>query len=305
MKKANLKRNVIIAIGAIAIVVIASLLGFNAYTNHQQQLAVQASQTFISTTMEKFNTSEDRAEKMQMIIDLEKACNEDKMAKVFDYLQEDYAKNVEQMRIWFAGDYDSTVVKYTIDLNNATKEAIEEAKANLVKTLALIHDEADVSIANEETVKNYETKINDIIASYDAKIVEIIAAEEAAAKAEADRIAAEAAAAAQAEAEKAAAEEAKNNKKNDSKSGESGSSSSNGGSGSSSGGGSSNSGGGGSSGNSSANDGHGRMTHSYTSYEVDENGNKIPGSESTNFFYEDGWAYGEAEGGWYNPRAYD
>lgn len=288
----NKKKNVIIICIIVAVIVVAAIVGFNVYTNAQRQKEIEAAQAYIADTKAKFDGSTDRNEKLALINDLEQRQEQDTLAKTIENLNQEYASTIDSFKAFFIADYDQVIADHTLDVAVAAKADLETSKGKLAEYVVIIGNEGAV-VLNEEDVKAYTDKINALISSYDTKIVEIVAAEEAAAKAEAERIAAEEAAAAQAEAERIAAEEAeksKNSKKSDGNKSSGSGNSSDGESSSSSGGSGSSSGG-----SSSSNGGHGKIVR--YSWAEDENGNEIPGTRTT--FYEDGWAEDESgASGW-------
>lgn len=183
------KKKIIILVVVIAIIAVASFTGVYIYRQDQRQRAIAAATAKIDAISASFNESQDRAEKLQLLQDIQKLHVEDNLAKVSADLSDKYLSVIADFQKFFVNDYETTIKSNTVTVDTAIKADLEKCKSNLSACLRNISVEGAITVP-EDGGKGYIDQIDALIASYDAKIAEITAA----AKAETERIAAEEAA---------------------------------------------------------------------------------------------------------------
>ncbi len=206
------KKAMAIIIGAIAVVIIsvASVYAVNTYNEYQRTQKIEASINEINEHYDEFQKETDRAKKLEILKSLEKEYDvytEATNDECFEEVQDKYEYYIDLMETYFKEEYDKSIENYTLEKLDKIddKDKISNYKKKLESLYTTIKNEENIVCSNKE-VKSYKEKIDKLIDSYDERIKEIKEAEEAAAKAKAEKEAEEKRKAAEEAAAKAAEE---------------------------------------------------------------------------------------------------
>lgn len=230
--KINFKsKKVIIPIVIVVIVLITtSVLGYRYYQQQQLQKKIDTAIAQIEKTETDFNKRDTREDKLTLLKSISKEhVDYEKSKDVIKKIDEKYHSVISNMQKVFREEYDKTLTDNTLkEIDKISdKEKLNTTKTHLNELLKTIQNEKDI-ICMEDEVKEYETKITNLIKSYEDRITKIEEEEKKAAEEEARKQA-------EAAASNSNSGGSYNNGYNSSNSGSSGNSSNGGGSGNSGG----------------------------------------------------------------------
>lgn len=230
--KINFKsKKVIIPIVIVVIVLITtSVLGYRYYQQQQLQKKIDTAIAQIEKTETDFNKRDTREDKLTLLKSVSKEhVDYEKSKDVIKKIDEKYHSVISNMQKVFREEYDKTLTDNTLkEIDKISdKEKLNTTKTHLNELLKTIQNEKDI-ICMEDEVKEYETKITNLIKSYEDRITKIEEEEKKAAEEEARKQA-------EAAASNSNSGGSYNNGYNSSNSGSSGNSSNGGGSGNSGG----------------------------------------------------------------------
>ena len=133
----------------------------------------------ITSTVEEFNATTDRNQKLNILSDFKTEYKSYLETETTSDIVSKYETEIANMTSYFISDYDTTIANNTLDISSVDDiSKIEEAKANLEALLDTITTESDIVLNDESKLSTYETTINDLITSYDARIEELSEIEE-------------------------------------------------------------------------------------------------------------------------------
>lgn len=230
--KINFKsKKVIIPIVIVVIVLITtSVLGYRYYQQQQLQKKIDTAIAQIEKTETDFNKRDTREDKLTLLKSISKEhVDYEKSKDVIKKIDEKYHSVISNMQKVFREEYDKTLTDNTLkEIDKISdKEKLNTTKTHLNELLKTIQNEKDI-ICMEDEVKEYETKITNLIKSYEDRITKIEEEEKKVAEEEARKQA-------EAAASNSNSGGSYNNGYNSSNSGSSGNSSNGGGSGNSGG----------------------------------------------------------------------
>ena len=186
------------------------MLGIHTYLNWQTEKTISEYQVKIEQVAKSFSETEARTTKLEILKELIDEVNEySKTEKPIKEVVQRYKQEIQSMKSCFIELYDTEVKQNTLsDVATITdKEALNNAKTNLTTLLDTMKSEYELTLSEAEYTE-YVDKINVLIDGYINRVAEIEKAEEEA------RLKAEAEAKAKAEQEAKAKEQAKKTNNN-------------------------------------------------------------------------------------------
>lgn len=262
MKK---RTKILLCLLVVIILVSASVFGVITYQNWKTEMTITEYQTKIENVVKTFSDSEERAEKLEILRNLlNEASRYNDSENPITEIKQKYKQEIQSMKLCFVEMYDTEIAQNTLsDVETITdKKALNNATMNLSALLEIIENEHELTLTGAEHTE-YVNNINLLIEVYNNQVADIEKAEEE------ERLKAEAEAEAKAEQEAKAKEQArKSNSTASSNGNKTNNSSSN----------STDSNGAGLKFN--PNDDSNLPSGWYHSWDTDENGNKIEGTDT-------------------------
>ena len=175
--KINFKsKKVIIPIVIVVIVLITtSVLGYRYYQQQQLQKKIDTAIAQIEKTETDFNKRDTREDKLTLLKSISKEhVDYEKSKDVIKKIDEKYHSVISNMQKVFREEYDKTLTDNTLkEIDKISdKEKLNTTKTHLNELLKTIQNEKDI-ICMEDEVKEYETKITNLIKSYEDRITKI------------------------------------------------------------------------------------------------------------------------------------
>ncbi len=199
------KRYKIILLSLVAVVLLGAIvLGIHTYQNWRTEKTISEYQVKIEQVAKSFSETEERTAKLEILKELINEANEySKTEKPIKEVVQSYKQEIQSMKSCFIEMYDTEVVQNTLSdvATIADKEALDNAKTNLTTLLDTMKSEYELTLSEAEHTE-YVAKINSLVEGYTNRVAEIEKAEEEA------RLKAEAEAKAKAEQEAKAKEQA-------------------------------------------------------------------------------------------------
>lgn len=199
------KRYKIILLSLVTLVLLGVIvLGIRTYLNWQTEKTISEYQVKIEQVAKSFSETEARTTKLEILKELIDEVNEySKTEKPIKEVVQSYKQEIQSMKSCFIELYDTEVKQNTLsDVATITdKEALNNAKTNLTTLLDTMKSEYELTLSEAEYTE-YVDKINVLKDGYINRVAEIEKAEEEA------RLKAEAEAKAKAEQEAKAKEQA-------------------------------------------------------------------------------------------------
>lgn len=173
------KKKIILFIAIALLVVIGCILAIIFINNNKEKKKIEDTNNSITSTVEEFNATTDRNQKLNILSDFKIEYESYLETETTSDMVSKYETEIANMTNYFISDYDTTIEENTLDISSVDNiSKIEEAKANLEALLDTITTESDIVLNDENELSTYETTINDLITSYDARIEELNEIEE-------------------------------------------------------------------------------------------------------------------------------
>ena len=173
------KKKTILFIAIALLVVIGCILAIIFINKSKEKKQIEDANNSISSTVENFNTTTDRNQKLNILSELKIEYESYLESETTSDIVSKYEAEIANMTNYFTTDYDTIIVENTLDISSVDDiSKIEEATANLEALLETIKNESSIVLNDENSLSTYETTINDLITSYDARIEEINKTEE-------------------------------------------------------------------------------------------------------------------------------
>lgn len=181
------KKVIIPIIIAVIVLIIASVLGYRYYQQHELQKKIDTAIAQIEKTETDFNKKDTREDKVTLLQSISKEhVDYEKSKDVIKEIDEKYHSVISDMQKVFREEYDKSLTDNTLkEIDKISdKEKLNTTKTNLNELLQTIQNEKDI-VCTENEVKEYETKITNLIKSYEDRITKIEEEEKKAAEEEA------------------------------------------------------------------------------------------------------------------------
>lgn len=173
----------IIGLVAILVALIAAVsAGLFCYNNYLKEQKISDMKSEIVSEFTSFE-KEERNDKYNSLEELIKEYNayisNKDSENYFEEVKKSYEENISNMRDYFISGYEISITENTIEsLKDSEDKEIKNSITNLVDLKDLINKESEVTIGNEETLKDYNSQIDGLIKSmrdyfikqYDSKI---------------------------------------------------------------------------------------------------------------------------------------
>lgn len=180
------KKFIIPIIIVVIVLVVASVLGYRYYQEQELQKKIDTAITEIEKTETDFNKEDTREDKLALLQSVSKEHTDyEKSKDMIKEIDEKYHSVISDMQKVFREEYDKTLTDNTLkDIDKISdKEQLNNAKTKLNELLQTIQNEKDI-VCTENEVKEYETKITDLVKSYEDRVTAIEKEEQAKKEAE-------------------------------------------------------------------------------------------------------------------------
>lgn len=180
------KKVIIPIIIAVIVLIIASVLGYRYYQQQELQKKIDIAIAQIEKTETDFNKGDTREDKLTLLQSISKEhVDYEKSKDVIKEIDEKYHSVISDMQKVFREEYDKTLTDNMLkDIDKISdKEQLNNAKTKLNELLKTIQGEKDV-VCTENEVNEYETKITDLVKSYEDRVTAIEKEEQAKKEAE-------------------------------------------------------------------------------------------------------------------------
>lgn len=181
------KKFIIPIIIVMIVLVVASVLGYRYYQEQELQKKIDTAIAEIEKTETNFNKEDRREDKLALLQSVSKEhTNYEKSKDMIKEIDEKYHSVIANMQKVFKEEYDKSLTDNTLkDIDKISdKGQLNNAKTKLNELLQTIQNEKDI-ICMEDEVKEYETKITNLIKSCEDRITKIEEEEKKAAEEEA------------------------------------------------------------------------------------------------------------------------
>ena len=178
------KKFIIPIIIVVIVLVVASVLGYRYYQEQELQKKIDTAIAEIEKTETDFNKEDTREDKFALLQSVSKEHTDyEKSKDMIKEIDEKYV--IADMQKVFKEEYDKTLTDNTLkDIDKISdKEQLNNAKTKLNELLQTIQKEKDI-VCTENEVKEYETKITDLVKSYEDRATAIEKEEQAKKEAE-------------------------------------------------------------------------------------------------------------------------
>lgn len=156
-------------------VAVVAMLGCGFYYKNKVS-TVQASMlensNLISDISEKFNTSENRENKLEELKEIISKRDEYQKNKLFkEAVLTEYNTKIDEMRKYFVDEYNKILADNSIEnlAEESNAESIKEKINNLNNFLNMLNEEKAFVLSSEDADK-YETQVNNLIVSYNSRL---------------------------------------------------------------------------------------------------------------------------------------
>lgn len=160
---------------AVIVLIIASVLGYRDYQQQELQKKIDTAIAQIEKTETDFNKGDTREDKLTLLQSISKEhVDYEKSKDVIKEIDEKYHSVISDMQKVFREEYNKTLTDNTLkEIDKISdKEQLNTDKTNLNELLQTIQNEKDI-VCTESEVKEHETKITDLIKSYEDRITKI------------------------------------------------------------------------------------------------------------------------------------
>lgn len=176
MKKVNFsKKEKVITICGIITLVIISIIGFNYYQKQEKQKKINSYITELKKTEKAFSVSENREDKINVLKSLLKESEKYKQSdNSIDEVSKEYATTISSMQQYFKEKYNKTLQDNKLGKIDkiSDKKLLNSNKEDLIILLKNIQNEKEFILTKDE-FKKYENNINELIKTYDTRLVAI------------------------------------------------------------------------------------------------------------------------------------
>lgn len=180
------KKFIIPIIIVVIVLVVASVLGYRYYQEQELQKKIDTAIAEIEKTETDFNKEDTREDKLALLQSVSKEHTDyEKSKDMIKEIDEKYHSVIADMQKVFKEEYDKTLTDNTLkDIDKISdKEQLNNTKTKLDELLQTIQNEKDI-VCTENEVKEYETKITDLVKSYEDRVTAIEKEEQAKKEAE-------------------------------------------------------------------------------------------------------------------------
>lgn len=171
--KSFIKNKYIIILAIVILLLVVLSLGYKVYESKMTKKQIELNKSEVYLIYENFNQEQDRTNKIETLISaLDKYEEYKNESKVYEEVLKEYDNKINEMRNYFITEY-----KTIIDENNINniseiedKDQINNSKNNLIDLMGKIKSEENIVLNDNITLKDYESKINNLIQSYDERL---------------------------------------------------------------------------------------------------------------------------------------
>lgn len=184
------KKIIILIIISIVLLSIISIVGYRYYQQQEVQKKIDVLTLQLENKENGFNEEDTREDKVSILKSiLEEHTDYEKSKDMIEEIDEKYHLIISNMQNTLKEEYDKTLTDNTLkDIDKISdKEQLNNAKTKLNELLQTIQNEKDI-VCTENEVKEYETKITDLVKSYEDRVTTIEKEEQAKKEAEEKKI---------------------------------------------------------------------------------------------------------------------